>query len=164
MTKLMGDGCRDMELLRETPEANKSRMGAAGISMGSWRTLNHAALHEEIRAAVVAGLFLPWEYLFSDKHCRCQHIPELAAKMAAEDLAATIFPRDLMIQWGLDDKYYRMDAEGLITSTGRIADFLGYSDHFSVDRRPGMGHGFSNLEIARFFHERLGPGAWKSKL
>lgn len=132
--------------------------------MGCWRALNHAALHEEIRAAAIAGLFLPWDYLFSEKHCRCQHIPALARKMAAEDLAATIFPRDLMIQWGLDDQYYKMDAEGLIARVGAIADFLGYSAHFSVDRQPGMGHRFSNPEIARFFHERLGPGAWKPKM
>jgi dienelactone hydrolase len=164
MSKLMEDGCRDMALLRETPEADETRIGAAGISMGAWRTLNHAVLHEEIRAAVIAGLFLPWDYLFSEKHCRCQHIPALANKMAAEDFAATIFPRDLMIQWGLDDQYYKMDAEGLIARTGEIADFLGYSDHFSVDRHPGMGHMFSNPEVASFFNARLGPGAWKPKM
>jgi len=160
MTKLMEDGFRDMALLRETPEADATRIGAAGISMGSWRALNHAVLYEDIKAVVVAGLFLSWNYLFSDKHCRCQHIPALAEKMAAEDLAATIFPRDLMIQWGLDDKYHEMDAEGLIARTSGVADFLGYSDHFFVDRQPGMGHGFSNPEVASFLHARLGAGAW----
>jgi hypothetical protein len=164
MTKLMEDGCRDMALLRETPETDAGRIGTAGVSMGSWRALNHGVLHDEIRATVVAGLFLPWECFFSDKHCACQHIPALADKLAAEDFAATIFPRDLMIQWGLDDKYHEMDAEDLIERTEQIAAFLGCSDRFSVDRHPGMGHQFSNPEIARFFYERLGAGAWELKI
>jgi len=111
----------------------------------------------------VSGLFIPWDYLFSERHCRCQHIPALAKKMAMEDLAATIFPRDLMVQWGLEDGFYKMDAEPLIARTVKIADFLGYSDHFVVDRHPGMGHRFSNPEIAAFFHKRFGDGAWAPK-
>lgn len=160
MAKLMEDGYQDMALLRSMPEVDARRVGVAGISMGSWRALNHAVLHDGISATVVAGLFIPWDYLFSGRHCRCQHIPLLARKMAAEDFAAMIFPRDLMIQWGLDDGYYQMGAEDLIARTEKIAAFLGYSSHFTADRHPGMGHRFSNPEIAVFFHKILGDGAW----
>ena len=70
-------------------------------------------------------------------------------------------PVDLMVQWGQKDSYYQMDAEGLIERTEKIAGFLGYHDHFFVDRHPDMGHRFSNQEIADFFHARFGDGAWK---
>jgi hypothetical protein len=160
MSKLMEDGYQDLALLRSIPQADARQIGVAGISMGSWRALNFAVLHEEAAATVVTGLFIPWEYLFSGKHCKCQHIQKLAMKIAAEDFAATIFPRDLMIQWGLKDDYYKMDAEGLIGRTEKIAGYLGYSDHFTVDRHPDMGHRFSNPEIAVFFHKRFGDGAW----
>lgn len=156
MTKLMEDGFQDMALLRSLPEADADRIGVAGISMGSWRALNHAVLQENVAATVVAGLFLPWEFLFSDKHCACQHIPELARRMDAEDLAAAIFPRHLMIQWGLDDKYYQHGAKGLISRTSKIADALGFADRLTIDRRPGLGHGFSNPEIAEFFEKLFG--------
>jgi len=160
MGKLMEDGYQDIALLSSIPQADMKRFGAAGISMGSWRTLNFAALHDEVGAAVVTGLYIPWDYLFSPKHCRCQHIPKLATKLAADDFAAAIFPRDLMIQWGQKDSFYKMDAEGLIDRTKKIADFMGYSNHFIVDRHPEMGHRFSNPEIADFFHKRFGDGAW----
>ncbi len=164
MSKLMEDGFQDMALLRSLTEADMNRVGVAGVSMGSWRALNHSVLHEEIRAAVVAALFIPWTYLFSEKHCRCQHIPELAERIAAEDFAALVFPRDLMIQWGLDDAYYLDGAEELIGRTAKIAAALGFSEHFTVDRRPGLGHGFSNPEIVEFFHRRFGDGAWKPRI
>jgi hypothetical protein len=161
MSKLMEDGYQDMALLGTVPEADMGRVGAAGVSMGSWRALNQSVLHEEIAATAAAGLFIPWDYLFSDKHCACQHIPELARRIAAEDFAAMIFPRDLMIQWGLDDKYYQMGAGDLIDRVRGIAEFLGCTDRFTVDRHAGMGHRFSNPEIAAFFHKRFGDGAWK---
>lgn len=160
MGKLMEDGYQDLALLRTIPQADMSRLGVAGISMGSWRSLNFAVLHPEARATVVAGLYIPWEFLFSEKHCRCQHIPKLALKLSAEDFAATIFPRNLFIQWGQKDDYYKMDAEGLIERTRKITDFLGYSDHFTVDRHADMGHRFSDPEIADYFHELFGDGAW----
>lgn len=156
ITKLMEDGFQDMALLRSMPEVDAERIGTAGISMGSWRALNHSVLHETVRAVVVAGLFLPWEYLFSEAHCRCQHIPALASEMAAADLAATIFPRRLMIQWGQADKYYRMGAEELIDHTAKIAEFLGIPDRFIVDRHAEMGHRFSNPEVAAFFQKLFG--------
>lgn len=159
IAKLMEDGYQDMALLHSLPEADAERIGVAGISMGSWRALNHSALHEAVHAVVVAGLFLPWEYLFSEAHCRCQHIPALAREMSAEDLAATIFPRHLMIQWGQADKYYRMCAEDLIDRTAKIAEFLGIPDRFTVDRHSDMGHRFSNPEVAAFFLKRFGEGA-----
>ncbi|MFH1537744.1 MAG: acetylxylan esterase [bacterium] len=158
--KLMEDGYQDMALLRTVAAADMERVGAAGISMGSWRTLNHAALHEEVDAAVVSGLYIPWEYLFSERHCRCQHIPKLAEKMNMEDLAATIFPRRLMIQWGLDDEYHGQGAEELIGRTEEIAEFMGWGESFTVDRHEGMGHRFSNEEIGEFFKKHLGSGAW----
>lgn len=164
MSKLMEDGYQDIGLLRSVPQADMSRFGAAGISMGSWRTLQFTVLHDEVRAAVVTGLFIPWSYLFSERHCRCQHIPKLAEKMSMEDFAATVFPRDLMIQWGKRDVFYFQDAEKLIDRTEKIAGFLGYSDHFTVDRHTDMGHQFSNPEIARFFHSRFGDGAWPPKI
>jgi hypothetical protein len=160
MSKLMEDGYQDLALLRSIPQADMSKLGVAGISMGSWRTLNFAVLHEEAKAAVVTGLYIPWEYLFSPRHCQCQHIPKLAEKMNMEDLAATVFPRDLMIQWGQSDAYYAMDAEKLIDRTGKIASFIGYSDHFIVDRHKNVGHQFSNPEVAGFFRTRFGDGAW----
>lgn len=160
MSKLLEDSFQDMALLRSIKEADISRLGVAGISMGSWRALNTGVLHNEVRATVVAGLFIPWDYLFSWAHCRCQHIPRFAKRMKMEDLAATLFPRDLMIQWGQKDTYYKQDAEKLIEHTQGIAKFLGYSDHFTVDRHPEMGHRFSNSEVALFFHNKLGDGAW----
>jgi dienelactone hydrolase len=163
MSKLMEDGYQDLALLRSIPRADTKRIGVAGISMGSWRALNFAVLHEEAAATVVTGLYIPWDYLFSDKHCRCQHIPKLAMKLDAEDFAATVFPRDLMIQWGQQDGFYKMGAEGLIGRTEKIAGFLGFADHFVVDRHPAMGHRFSNPEIAGFFHKRFGDGAWNPK-
>ncbi len=160
MAKLMEDSYQDLEFLRGVEQADMERLGAAGISMGSWRTLNTTVLHDEIDAAVVSGLFIPWDYLFSGAHCRCQHISKLAGKMSMEDFAATVFPRDLMIQWGQADRFYKQDAEGLVSRTKAIAEFLGYGDHFVVDRHEGMGHMFSNEEIAGFFHARFGDGAW----
>ncbi|MEW6202750.1 MAG: dienelactone hydrolase family protein, partial [bacterium] len=150
MAKLMEDGYQDMALLGTIPQADMEHIGAAGISMGSWRTLNHAVLHEEIDAAVISGLYISWDYLFSPNHCMCQHIQKLAAKLKMEDFAATVFPRNLMIQWGLDDWFYRHDAEKLIANTEKIAQFLGWSEHFTVDLHKGMGHRFSNKEIADF--------------
>lgn len=155
MTKLMEDGFQDMALLRSIPEVDMKRIGIAGVSMGSWRALNTAVLHEEIRATVVAGLYLPWAYFFSERHCACQHIPALSRKMSAEDLGALVFPRDLMIQWGMEDKFFKMGAEELMARTKEIADFVGCPEHFAVDIHSGMDHMFSSPEIADFFRSRL---------
>jgi len=160
MAKLMEDGYQDLAVIKTIENADREKIGVAGISMGSWRTLNFAAMHDEVGAAVVSGLYIPWKWLFSEAHCRCQHIPKLAEHMGMEDLAALVFPRRLMIQWGLDDKYHEQDAEALIDRTESIADFLGFEESFSVDRHEGMGHQFSNPGIATFFHDALGDGAW----
>jgi len=160
MSKLMEDGYQDLALLRTVERADPERLGVAGISMGSWRTLNFTVMHGEVDAAVVAGLYIPWKYLFSEAHCRCQHVPKLAEKLGMADLAATVFPRKLMIQWGLEDGFYKQEAEDLISKTAATADFLGCPDSFRVDRHEGMGHRFSNPEIAEFFVEALGQGAW----
>ncbi len=160
MEKLMEDSCRDIEFLRTVEKADLSELGAAGISMGSWRTMNFAALHDDVKAAVIAGLYIPWDYLFSAKHCMCQHVPAAKSSMGMEDLAATIFPRSLLIQWGLKDAFHEMGAESLIDRTKKIADTLGYGSSFVVDRHRDMGHSFSNPEAAKFFSDKLGPGAW----
>ncbi len=163
MSKLIEDGYQDIALLRSLPQVDMNRVGAAGISMGSWRALNTTVLQNDIKAVDVSGLYIPWDYLFSEHHCRCQHIPALAKKIRMEDLAATIFPRDLMVQWGKDDGFFKMGAEKMIDSTKKIADTLGYSDHFFTDIHEGMGHRFSNPEIADFFFKRFGEGAWPPK-
>lgn len=156
LTKLMEDGMQDMALLRGMPEVDASRIGVAGISMGCWRALNHSVLHEEIAATILAGLFLPWDIFFSEKHCACQHAPALAKEIGPEDLAAAILPRSLMIQWGLDDKYYDSNAEELISKVEKTAEFLECRNRLVIDRRPGMGHSFSNPEILNFFRESFG--------
>ncbi len=159
IARLAGDGERDMRVLRSLPGVDATRIGVAGVSMGSWRAMLHAVIQPSVQAVVISALYLPFSELFSPIHDPCQHAPTLAAMLGMQDLALSLSDRALMIQWGGHDGAFSARARTLLDATRVAFDAIGASDHLHVDVDPDRGHEFGRSAAPSFLSNQLGPGA-----
>jgi dienelactone hydrolase len=151
----------ELPLLDGLAEVDPDRIAIAGISNGCWRALNVAAHSQKAAAVVASGLFIRFDYLFhTGVHCACQHAIPLEREMEMSHLGGLILPGALMIQWGLEDRFYQQGAEELIDCMKEAYFQYGQPELLEVDLNAGLGHQFNNDSVARWLLQILGEGAW----
>ncbi|MDH7601893.1 MAG: alpha/beta hydrolase family protein [Armatimonadota bacterium] len=106
------DTCRALDYLCERPEVDPERIGCVGLSFGGTMTLWTAALDKRIKAAVVSGYLSELEVFAVNKgnFCGSQFVPALRRYFDLADIAAMIAPRPLLIESGLNDSGFPIDA------------------------------------------------------
>ena len=106
------DLARCLDVLEQHPLVDPSRLGVAGFSYGATCSLFLAALDDRVAAAVVSGYFssvvashrMPWNM------CGSQVLPGMLGHLEHVDLGALVAPRPLLVESGIDDLHFPVDA------------------------------------------------------
>ncbi len=145
-----------LAVLKERAETDPDRLGMAGLSLGAFITAVTSVVEEDIKAAVVAGLLISFEILFSDRHCYCQHLTALAELVESHELALAILPRALQVHWGeLDSILEEDDGEQVASLLFDWAEWLGLDDTLFTPVSKDLGHTFDPPVHIDFFNTWL---------
>ena len=139
------DALRSIEYLQLRPEVDPARIGCVGLSYGGTMTLYAAALDERVKCAVVSGYLNTFEaYAVGfGNTCGAQTPHGLLEYGEASDIGCLIAPRPLLIESGIQDDGFPIDASRQAAAAVRRAyDVAGASDRFDVDEFDG-GHQWS---------------------
>ena len=106
------DDMRGLDYLASRPEVDANRIGCAGLSFGGTRTMYLAALDARVRAALVSGYLSTFRaYAISTGNfCGSQFLPGIYRYADVADVHGLIAPRPLMIQAGLADRGFPVEA------------------------------------------------------
>jgi hypothetical protein len=106
------DTFRALDYLCERPEVDPERIGCVGLSFGGTMTLWTAALDRRIKVAVISGYLSELEVFAVNNanFCGSQFVPGLRRHFELADIAAMIAPRPLLIESGVKDSGFPIDA------------------------------------------------------
>jgi dienelactone hydrolase len=100
-----------LDYLTGRPDTDCRRIGCMGISGGGLVAAFTAALDERIQAAVISGYVnLFKESILSIHHCVDNYVPGLSRIAEMPDLVGLIAPRPLLVEAGLYDNIFPIDA------------------------------------------------------
>jgi len=145
LTLNVWDVMRCLDYLQERPEVEAERIGCVGLSYGGTLTLYAAALDERIKVAVVSCyLNLFKAYAFDlDNTCGSQTVPGLLRYGEMGEVAALIAPRPLLIEAGIKDGGFPLEATREAYAVVRRAyEAAGAPERLALDEFDG-GHMFS---------------------
>ena len=133
------DMMRLLDWATALPDVDAGRIVCMGNSGGGVATFHTAACDTRITVAVPCGSFCAY---VSDKghvhHCDCNLIPGILAFGGAEDVAALIAPRHLLVVHGdADALFVNSDIDRPVAAIRRLYATVGAADHF--DHRLGSG-------------------------
>lgn len=129
------DVMRTLDYLTERADADAARMACMGISGGGMSALFSAALDDRLQAAVVSGYFNTfYASIMSLHHCECNYVPGLAKFAEMYDVAALVPPRPFLIENGIQDSIFPIDATRAALAQLRQAyDLLGVPERLAAD-------------------------------
>lgn len=105
------EALRALDYLAGRPDVDSRRIGCMGISGGGLVAAFAAALDERIKAAVVSGYVnLFKESILSIHHCVDNYVPGLNRVAEMPDLVGLIAPRPLLVEAGLYDGIFPIEA------------------------------------------------------
>lgn len=105
------DDRRGIDYLQSRPDVDPERIGVAGLSLGGTRTTYVAALDDRARATVISGYLSTFEQYALDKQfCGGQYVPGLLRWAEQPDVTALIAPRPLLVEAGLRDTTFPIEA------------------------------------------------------
>ncbi len=140
LTLNVWDAMVSVSYLQSRPEVDPERIGCAGLSYGGTMTLFTTALDERIKCAVVSGYLNSFErFALSLGHfCGAQIPPGILQFGEASDVASSISPRPLLIEAGLKDFVFPIEATREAARRTREAyDVGGVPERFEVDEFDG---------------------------
>jgi dienelactone hydrolase len=148
------DDARGLDVLQARADVDPQRVGVAGLSFGGTRALFLAALDERVAAAVVSGFLTTYKsYAIDRSLCGAQFVPGLLRWAELPDVAALIAPRPLLIEAGLHDVHFQIDASREAHRTlERAYRLLGADEHLWRDEFDA-GHRWSG-RLAYAFMDR----------
>lgn len=151
------EALRGMDVLEQTAEADRARIGCVGVSSGGTATLFAAALDERIRCAVCSIGFGSFRDTLAGNltHCACAYIPDLIQTADLGDIAAAAAPRPLLIQAGRSDAYFAFDGVEREFARAESAYALNSAAaQLVLDARPA-GHEMSAQPVVEWFESHL---------
>ncbi|MGQ9456615.1 MAG: alpha/beta hydrolase family protein [Armatimonadota bacterium] len=155
LTLNIHDTFRALDYLCERPEVDPERIGCVGLSFGGTMTMWTAALDKRIKVAVISGYLSELE-LFAVNNanfCGSQFVPALRRYFELADVAALIAPRPLLIESGLKDTGFPIQAsQRAFANLKKAYEACGAADHLMHDIFDG-GHQFHG-EIAYQWFDR----------
>lgn len=132
-------------------------LGVAGVSTGGLLALTAAALHPEVDAASVHGIFASSADSFGRdfvKHCECGSIDGLLPDFDLPTLALLVAPRPLHVNNNRDDSFTPRDARAALAAIEPIRARLG--GPVPVFTSPPGKHAFALDEALGFFANAWG--------
>ena len=140
LTLNVWDAMVSVGYLQSRPEVDSERIGCAGLSYGGTMTLFTTALDERIKCAVVSGYLNTFEsFALSAGHfCGAQIPPGILQFGEASDVASSISPRPLLIEAGVKDLVFPIDAtREAVGRTREAYEVADASERFDVDEFDG---------------------------
>jgi dienelactone hydrolase len=105
------DDRRGIDYLQSRPDVDPERIGVAGLSLGGTRSTYVGALDDRARATVISGYLNTFGvYALGRQFCGGQYVPGLLRWAEQPDLTALIAPRPLLIEAGLRDTTFPIEA------------------------------------------------------
>src|SRR5688572_179179 len=105
------ENMRILDYLATRREVDSARIGAMGISGGGMNTFFTTAVDDRIKACVISGYFCEWRKSILDIfHCTCNYVPGLYKLGEFSDLAALIAPRPCLVEHGVRDPIFPIEA------------------------------------------------------
>lgn len=150
------DAMRMIDFLQGRPEALPDRIGIVGISGGGLVAQFTAALDERIKAACVSGYCNRYEScILNIHHCIDNFVPGLGRLANNDDIACLIAPRPLLIESGLEDHIFPIEAtQTALGKLERCYELLGAGTALEADLFEG-GHEFHGVRTWEFFAKHL---------
>ncbi|MCL5283664.1 MAG: acetylxylan esterase [Armatimonadetes bacterium] len=129
------DVMRTVDYLATRPEVSPERIGIMGISGGGMVTLFSAALDQRLSAICISGYLNTFRSsVLSIEHCICNYAHGLLADAEMADYAATIAPRWLCVESGIQDPIFPIDATRKTAEIlATLYQKLGRDDRFSTE-------------------------------
>ena len=136
LTLDLWDLARGLDVLCSHPLVDARRVGMVGLSFGGTVTLFLAAWDRRVRAAVVSGYFSSWQACASVpwNMCGSQVLPGIAGELDHADLGALVAPRPLLIETGVEDVLFPVDAaRSEFERLAAVYETLGVADRVEHD-------------------------------
>jgi hypothetical protein len=161
---LMGERLWDLmrctSYLTTRGEADRSRIGCAGLSLGGEMALWLGAMDTRVRAVVSSG-YLTTVANMRQGHCPCWEFPGLTENFDWADIYCLIAPRPLLCQIGQKEAapggFPLTIAEKAMAEIRPCFKVLGREDAAILAVHPG-GHEFELAGGLEFLAKALGPG------
>ena len=138
------DVVRTIDYVRSRPERLTDGLGCLGLSGGGTTALFASALDPRISVAVVSGYLNTFRAsIMSIVHCECNYIPRILEYAEICDIAGLIAPRPLLIEGGIEDDIFPIEAtEAAYEEVCQVYRLLGTPERVDKDIFPGP-HQFS---------------------
>jgi cephalosporin-C deacetylase-like acetyl esterase len=135
---------RTVDYIRSRPEQLVDGIGCLGLSGGGTTALFATALDPRITVAIVSGYLNTFRAsIMSIVHCECNYVPGILKYAEMSDIAGLIAPRPLLVEGGLEDDIYPVEAtEAAYEKVSEVYRLLGVPEHLDKDIFPGP-HQFS---------------------
>lgn len=145
-----------LDALLQRPELDPDRVGMVGLSYGGFYTLYTAALDPRIRAAASSCAFADWGTPTEDVGEPGEWFSGgVLNDLTPAALAAMICPRPLLVQAGVHDTLFRIDAtREMVVAAADAYERLGGSGRLEFVEFVG-GHEFRGEPVWAFFRRSL---------
>jgi len=150
------DVMRTVDYVRSRPEPMLESIGCLGFSGGGIVALYAAALEDRISAVVVGGAFCTFRAsIMAKDHCADNYVPGLLRYAEVPDIAGLIAPRPLLIEHGVEDPNFPIQATRLAyQDLARVYTLLDRADHLEADYHAGA-HRFGGGQAFAFLDRWL---------
>ena len=154
------DTMRTVDYIRSRPEPMIESLGCLGLSGGGIVALYAAALEDRISAAVVSGAFCTFRAsIMAMDHCADNYVPGLLRYAEVPDIAGLIAPRPLLIEHGVEDPIFPVQATRQAhQDLARVYALLNRADHLEADYHAGA-HRFGGGQAFAFLDQWLAEAA-----
>lgn len=157
-TILLSEVLQCVQILKNLPEADPSRIGVAGLSLGGRLSYLTAAVDTDVKAVVsTSGLTSTLEVARGNGGALHDGIPGLLQYADYRDLAGLVAPRPMLLSWGLKENFvYWYEAHEHVTYNyiKAIYAMLGSADKLVLNTHNG-GHAYDVQAVVEFFEHHL---------
>ena len=124
-----------VQILKEIEICDKNRIGCMGISGGGLTALYASVLDVSISKTVISGYVNTFkDSILSLWHCPDNYIPDILTTGEIYDFAASLAPRELLIESGTKDKLFPIQASKKAHETiKKIYALMGAEDQLHID-------------------------------
>lgn len=126
---------RVIDYLLSLPNVNTDNVVCMGISGGGMLTAFVSALDTRIKTAVISGYLSSFkDSILGLEHCICNFVPNMFNLFEMDCLAATIFPRNIIVEAGtLDDIFPIAAVRQTCDKLRKLYDEHGLSNLFELE-------------------------------
>ena len=139
------DVIRTIDYAETRHECDTDRgVGCVGFSGGGTVTLFSSAFESRIRCAIISGYFNTFEdSILAMPHCDCNYVPGIRRYAEMWDIASMIAPRPLLIESGVGDDIFPIEAtKAAYAKVSEAYKALGVEEKLDIDIHD-QGHRFS---------------------